>query len=87
MDDLAKRCGDSQVSTFVSLLVQNSKKGAGELASILRLHAVNQREERRAIAKQMADEASTLMVIPSVMVLAAIMILTAAPAVIRFIGS
>ncbi len=83
--EMAGRCGDSAVSTFVSLVIQNSRKGGGELASLLRLQAVNQRTERRAIAKQLADEASTLMVIPSVMVLAAIMAIVAAPAVIQFL--
>lgn len=87
MENLAKRCGDAQVSTFVSLVIQNSRKGADELAPLLRMHAANQREERKAISKQMADEASTLMVIPSVMVLIAVLVLTAAPAMIRLFSS
>ena len=83
LEKMAKRCGDSQVSTFVSLVLQNSRKGADELVPLLRMHATNQREERKALSKQMADEASTLMVIPSVMVLIGVMVLTAAPALIR----
>ncbi|MCR5693539.1 MAG: type II secretion system F family protein [Clostridia bacterium] len=83
LENMAKRCGDSQVSTFVSLILQNSRKGADELAPLLRMHAAAQREERKSLSKQMADEASTLMVIPSVMVLISVMALTAAPALIR----
>ena len=83
---MAARCGDASVSTFVSLVLQNSRKGSTELASLLRLQAVNQRTERKALAKQMADEASTLMLIPSAMILAAILVLTAAPAVIGFMS-
>lgn len=83
LENMAKRCNDSRVSTFVSLILQNSRKGADELAPILRMHAANQREERKAISKQMAEEASTLMVIPSVMILIAVLVLTAAPALIR----
>lgn len=83
-ETLAERCDDAAVSTFVSLIIQNSRKGSGELVPMLRLQAVNQRTERRAIAKQMADEASTLMLLPSVMVLAAVLVLIAAPAVLSF---
>jgi len=82
---LAERCEDSSVSTFVSLVLQNARKGEDEVAGLLRIHGVNLRNERRLIAKQMADEASTLMLIPSVMVLFAIMVLIAAPAVISLI--
>jgi len=81
---LAERTNDATISTFVSLIVQNSRKGGNELSSMLRLQAVNQRTERRSIAKQLADEASTLMVLPSIIILAAIMVLVAAPAVISF---
>ncbi len=83
MEDLAKRCNDAQVSTFVSLVLQNARKGADELAPLLRMHAVSQREERKSISKQMSEEASTLMVIPSVMILTAVMAIVAAPAIIR----
>ena len=86
LENMAARCGDASVSTFVSLVLQNSRKGSTELASLLRLQAVNQRTERKALAKQMADEASTLMLIPSTMILAAILVLTAAPAVIGFMS-
>lgn len=86
LENMAKRCNDAQVSTFVSLVLQNSRKGADELAPILRMHAVNQREERKSISKQMAEEASTLMVIPSVMILAAVMAVIGAPAVIMLFG-
>lgn len=85
LSNMADRVNDSTISTFVSLIVQNSRKGSGELVSLLRMQAVNQRTERRAIAKQLADEASTLMVIPSAIVLAAIMVLVAAPAIIELI--
>ncbi len=86
LENMAARCGDASVSTFVSLVLQNSRKGSSELASLLRLQAVNQRSERKALAKQMADEASTLMLIPSAMILAAILVLTATPAVIGFMS-
>ena len=85
LEAMADRCGDTSISTFVSLVLQNSRKGSRDIAALLRLAAVNQRAERKAIVKQMADEAATLMVIPSVMILGAILVLIAAPAVIRFL--
>lgn len=84
-EEMAARCADATVSTFVSLVVQNSRKGTEELAELLRIQAVNARNERRMLAKQLAEEASTLMILPSVMVLAAIMVLAATPAIIQFI--
>ncbi len=84
-EEMALRCDDATVSTFVSLIVQNSRKGTSELAELLRIQAVNSRNERRMLAKQLSDEASTLMLIPSALILASILILVAAPAVIQFL--
>ncbi len=83
-EEMASRCGDATVSTFVSMIVQNSRKGTEELAELLRIQAINARNERRVIAKQLSDEASTLMLIPSALVLVAVLVLVAAPAVIQF---
>lgn len=84
-EELSARCNDAAVSTFVSLIVQNSRKGTGELAELLRIQAVNARNERRLLAKQLSDEASTLMLIPSALILAAVLVIVAAPAVIQFL--
>lgn len=84
-EEMAVKCSDSTVSTFVSLIVQNSRKGTDELAELLRIQAVNARSERRMLAKQLAEEASTLMLLPSVLVLIAIMALAVAPAIIKLI--
>ena len=83
-EELARRCADPSVSTFVSLIVQNARKGTAELAELLRIQSVHARNERRMLAKQLSDEAATLMLIPSAIVLAAVLVLTAAPAVIQF---
>ena len=55
------------------------------MAELLRIQAVNARSERRMLAKQLAEEASTLMLLPSVLVLIAIMALAVAPAIIKLI--
>ena len=83
-EDMAERCRDSSVSAFVSLILQNSRKGEDELAVILRVQAANHRNERKNIAKQMADEATTLMLVPQVMILAAILVFVGAPAIIGY---
>lgn len=83
-EELARRCADPSVSTFVSLIVQNARKGTEELAELLRIQAIHARNERKMLAKQVSDEAATLMLIPSAIVLAAVLVLTAAPAVIQF---
>ena len=84
-EELARRCADPSVSTFVSLIVQNARKGTSELAELLRMQSVHARSERRMLAGRIAEEASTLMLIPSALVLAAVLVLVAAPAVIQFL--
>lgn len=84
-EEMARRCTDPSVGAFVSLIVQNARKGTSELAELLRMQAVYARSERRMLAKQMSEEASTLMLLPSVMVLAAVLVLAAAPAIIQLL--
>lgn len=71
------------VSTLVCAIAQNYKKGSGELAELFMNIASDCRRERRDIAGKMADEASTLLLIPSVLVLIAMILMLAGPAVLE----
>lgn len=78
--DMAKRCGSSQVSSFVSLIVQNSRKGNPELVELIRIQATICRNERKNLAKKMGEEATTLMLIPTTLLFVAVLIMLLAPA-------
>lgn len=78
--EMAKRCSSSQVSSFVSLIVQNSRKGSSELVEIIRIQSAICRNERKNMAKKLGEEATTLMLIPSTILFIAILIMLLTPA-------
>ena len=86
LEQLADRCLTLAVSSFVSLVIQNSRKGSEELASIFKSQAMSCRTEQRNMAKKRAEEASTLMLIPTAVVFVAILAMVATPAVFTVIS-
>ncbi len=78
--NMAKRCGSSSVSSFVSMIVQNSRKGSDELIEMIRIQASMCRSERRNIAKKLGERATTLMLLPSTMIFIAILLMLISPA-------
>lgn len=83
LENMSSRCNTLAISSFVSIIIQNSKKGAGELTSILRMQSSICRNERKNIARKMGEEATTLMLLPSSLVFFAILIMLVAPAIIQ----
>ncbi|MBE7057379.1 MAG: hypothetical protein E7388_08085 [Ruminococcaceae bacterium] len=77
---LAEELKIPAVSAVVSSIVQNSKKGEKELASVLRLQSNLCRQERKAMAEEMGNRVSNLLLIPSAMVFLAILLMLFAPA-------
>ena len=73
------------ISTFVCALVQNYKKGNHELAALFMELAVRSRSQRRDLATKMADEATTLLLLPGAMALIAMILVLLAPALLQLI--
>ena len=73
------------ISTFVCALVQNYKKGNQELAALFMELAVRSRTQRRDLATKLADEATTLLLIPGAMALISMILVLLAPALIQLI--
>lgn len=73
------------ISTFVCALVQNYKKGNNELADLFMELAVGSRTQRRDLATKLADEATTLLLLPGAMALIAMILVLLAPAVLQLI--
>lgn len=82
-EDLARRCRLQEVTLFVSILLQNMRKGNAEIIPILRLQANTSWENRKNIAKKLGEEASTKLLIPMVIVFIAILIMVLTPAVFQ----
>jgi Flp pilus assembly protein TadB len=80
-EELASECGSPAVSTLTAAIVQNYKKGSGEIAALLRDLSLTARNNRKYICMKLADEATTLLLIPSTLILVALIVLLVAPAV------
>ncbi len=71
------------VSSVVSALVQNSRKGERELAAVLRTQSSICRGERKGVAEEIGNRASNLLLIPSGMVFVAILLMLMTPALMQ----
>lgn len=71
------------VSTFVCAVIQNCRKGSGEISGLFMDMSNTYRSQRRITVSKMADEATTLLLIPSTMVLIALIVILVAPAVMQ----
>ncbi|HOP99755.1 MAG TPA: type II secretion system F family protein [Acetivibrio clariflavus] len=85
-EDFAKRCKIPEITKFVSVIVQNMKKGNSEMVSILRLQAAECWEMRKRTAKRIGEELSTKLLFPMMIMLIAILIIVASPAIFAMRG-
>ncbi len=85
-EKLADRCGVPEVTRLVSILVQNIKKGNSQLVSVLRLSSDECWQMRLNTAKKLGQEASTRLLIPVMLMFTAILIISAAPAMLVLKG-
>lgn len=85
-EDFAKRCRTPEITKFISVILQNMKKGTGDLSAILRLQSVELWEMRKHTAKRMGEEASTKLLFPMMLMFLAILIIAASPAIFAMRG-
>ncbi len=79
-----KRCKLQRYMKFSALLVQNLRKGASGLLSLLEYEAQEAYEERKNIAKRAGEEAGTKLLFPMFLMLAIVMIIMIVPAFLSF---
>mgnify|MGYP000922978284 CR=1 FL=1 len=84
-EDFSRRCRTIEVARFVSIIIQNLRKGNAELASILRVISNESWEMRKNTAKKLGEEASAKMVIPMMFMFVAIILIVSTPAVLSII--
>ncbi|HHW30885.1 MAG TPA: type II secretion system F family protein [Clostridiaceae bacterium] len=80
--DFAKRCKTPEITRFVSVMIQNIKKGNSELVSILRVQSNDCWQMRKNTAKKLGEEASTKMIFPLMLMFAAILAIVTTPAIL-----
>ncbi|MFA6308962.1 MAG: type II secretion system F family protein [Clostridia bacterium] len=81
-EDFAKRCRTSEVTKFISIVLQNLKKGSFEVVSILRVQSEACWETRKNVAKKLGEEASTKLLLPMMIIFLAILIIVITPAIL-----
>ena len=86
LEDIAACRKSAALSNFCAVIAQNIRKGSGELCTLFASQAQLYRAERYQAAGKIAEEAATLLLIPSTIVLAALILMLLAPAVIGIFG-
>jgi tight adherence protein C len=81
-EEFAKRCRVPVITRFISVILQNIRKGNAELVPILRVFAAECWELRKNTARKYGEEASTRMLLPMMLMFIAILIIVAMPAVL-----
>lgn len=82
-ETMSARLSIPAMSTFVCALVQNYKKGSDEVATLFMELAGRCRDERRTLAGKMADEATTLLLLPAVIALVVMVMILVTPAILQ----
>jgi len=81
-EEFAKRCRVPVITRFVSVILQNIKKGNAELVPILRVFSNECWELRKNTAKRLGEEASTKLLLPMMLMFTAILLIAGMPAVL-----
>lgn len=85
-EGFSKRCKTPEITRVVSIIIQNLKKGGTQIVSILRVHSNECWEMRKNAARKHGEEASTKMLLPLTLMLLAILLIVATPAVLAMRG-
>lgn len=75
-----RRCRISSYNKLAAMLSQNVRKGATNLAVLLREEAADAFEERKHMARKLGEKASTKLLVPMMMLLGMIMVIIMMPA-------
>lgn len=80
-DQLVSACNMPEVRRFVSVILQNLNRGGSDVLGALREIGKELWDARRAAAQRIAEETSTKLLFPMVLMLIAVILLVVAPAV------
>ena len=78
--DFGNRCEVKEIQKFSSMLIQNMKKGSGELTEYMRELSLEMWTVRKDIAKKKGDRAASLLMLPISLIFIGILLMILAPA-------
>jgi tight adherence protein C len=81
MDALCIKCNMPAVRRMTSVLVQNMNRGGTDVLLVLKEIGKELWNDRRATAKRMAEQAGTKLLFPMMLMLLAVIVIVAAPAI------
>ena len=81
-EEFAQRCHVPVITRFVSVVLQNIRKGNDELVPVLRLFANECWDLRKSAARKFGEEASTKLLLPMMLMFVAILLIVGMPAVL-----
>lgn len=84
LDRFGKRSGNALYIKFCALIIQNLKKGTGDLLILLKSESEEAFLLRKNHAKQLGEEAGTKLLAPMMIMLAIVMVLIMIPALLSF---
>jgi len=82
-EEFARRCKVKEITKFVALVIQNLKRGSGDMVPLLKLQAEECWELRKMRAKQLGEEASAKLMVPMMIMFIGILIIVVLPAVLQ----
>ncbi|HYE81877.1 MAG TPA: type II secretion system F family protein [Clostridia bacterium] len=82
-EDFARRCRVKEITKFVTAIIQNLRKGNGELVPLLKLHSNECWQLRKNMAKRLGEEASTKLVLPLMIMFVGILVIVVLPAIMQ----
>jgi len=82
LEEFARRCRTPEITRFITVVLQNLRKGNGELAAILRIQVTECWEMRKHTAKRKGEEAETKLLLPLMLMFVAILLIVATPALL-----
>lgn len=82
-EDFARRCRVKEITKFITLVLQNLRKGNGELVPLLKLQSNECWELRKNMARKLGEEASTKLVLPLMIMFVGILVIVILPAVLQ----
>lgn len=82
-EDFARRCRVKEITKFITVVIQNLKKGNSDLILLLKLQSNECWQLRKNMAKRLGEEASTKLVLPLMIMFVGILIIVILPAVMQ----
>ncbi|MHB1394029.1 MAG: type II secretion system F family protein [Clostridia bacterium] len=82
-EDFARRCRAREITKFITTVIQNLRKGNGELVPLLKLHSNECWQLRKNMAKKLGEEASTKLVLPLMIMFVGILVIVILPAIMQ----